>query len=201
MSKVEIDAEKLKILLEAFQSLLIPETTEVVKDSTVVEKKKRGRPSKKTSPEIAEEIVTAIADPIGEPVEEVLSYVPPVPAKNTKPSYLAEAKRVDFVGASTDRKADVKEDYFDRKRGRMKFVDERSVPPDSDELKARYAQAEQSEPRPAKQKVKLTCDKCTKTFEIYPSECPQAFTRFSAPGMPGIESKPLIRCNDCTVGR
>src|ERR1700723_283298 len=125
---------------------------------TVKEKKKRGRPKKEkpTQP------VTIEVGDLKENLDEVLNYKPPEVKRGDK-DFIAVAKRA--VGAMGVLKSTDQTQSVLNPNRKMRFMDDRSVPPD----KGTYPEPEPTS-RQSQQKVKFNCCICHRDFEAYWSE-------------------------------
>ena len=169
-------------------------------------KKKRGRPKKNSGPlgeskvepsstvkqSFEKEFVGEEPDPLKEE---------PLPVQIRQSSYLAPAKAPGF---DTSNRSKAKTAQFEPPKEPNKFDvmgwgtlrKEDSLGPGGKKLQY----PEHTEPRPTKKKEQYRCDKCSRMFEAYPSEVPQA-RPMSVTGGDGVQGResfsPLLFCDNC----
>jgi len=216
MPKIEVDADQLAaVVAQAVASALktLAKPVEPIRSSKPAKsiKKKRGRPRNKPlgidSPKLSMEENIVLDDEIKEaldwqpPKETRQDRINPVKKKILPPGIINP--RPEGVISTAANKRAVNE--FDHSQ--MKCIDLKIVPRDKPEdLMMDDGQGnlipynrEMKDIRPPAQKIKMTCDKCSRTFEDYPSRYPQALYRERDPSGAG-EDRPMVRCEKC-VGR
>lgn len=193
MSKVEIDLEVLTKALsvaitEAVKIAVTPTPStkkpKITKKKTIVKKeekikikKEAGRPKKVNS-----EIIQ------NEEVEEIQEDEKPINPRRS--SYLAPAKRNE--GLNVEGKNPTKTKIFSPPKKPNKFIDTGDLCK-GDKVES-WKYPERSERRDPVKKMKFQCDICDRSFEAFPSEVPQAFSRLGD----GREAeRPIVRCEGC----
>lgn len=212
MSKIEIESDSLAALAQTLnQAANIlnqaiasggPFKQANIEPSGTIERKKRGRPKKDIPANIkivrgrkVFEVPTESLVPEGNieivSVEEEMLSVINEPDKiiQHKPvsSHIIAARRVTNTGMSADQNTiEVK-----KRPGEIKFIDVSNV---GDRISADKYPEPTDRRNPAK-KISFVCDRCRNSFEMYPSEIPQAFIKEKIPT--GGEDKPRIYCDGC----
>ncbi len=190
--KVDINPEQFaasiaQAVLAALTQASTPFIDKYASDSVSEVKRKRGRPRKA----VVNNDDNFSAQPAegGESVEEILSFVPPLPHKpilNT----IAAKRVVNNTDGIVHNSLEPKPVNISGRK--IKFVDDKCVSSDNPSL---YANLPERNVRPPAVQADFVCEICRQSFKAYWSEMASALHKERIPGVG--EGKPLVRCDNC----